>query len=263
MRPFLAPPAEETCYTCQVPLSWHLGESGPGRCPGKDVTRPFRALCESVSSLAADVAKLTAAFQSFAAGTADAWHDDAVMIIRQISTVEGRMQSFLRSVLEQSADQLAAPAQPLLPIQEEERAARQMRRDTSSVGQAVTAATSSGQHVTGRCAAARLSPLDSERTWKLVRVKLPKKKVVLYVGNVHVPEEEPLYAARRLEQYVYERYDAIGLRRPVIYNSKAFIYCARQKRCGVRLTIEQTDSKRMLQRSFWPRLVYARPWNFS
>ena len=94
--------------------------------------------------------------------------------------------------------------------------------------------------------------------WTLVTSTKPEpKKSVIYIGNVDVQTTPD-----RLEQFITQRAQHAGAKAPKLFNCK-FYPKEGATTCGVRITVAESDFELLMQKTFWPRPTYARPWDFD
>ena len=100
-------------------------------------------------------------------------------------------------------------------------------------------------------------PSDDD-SWTLVGARKPgPKRSVLYIGNLNAECTE-----EKLMAFVEGRTKTIGNAAPKVFNAKIYTTNSESGCLSARLTVAESDRALLQARNFWPRPIYARPWNF-
>ena len=104
-----------------------------------------------------------------------------------------------------------------------------------------------------------LNPMASDDdSWTLVGARKPgPKRSVLYIGNLNAECTE-----EKLMAFVEGRAKTIGNAAPKVFNAKIYTTKSESGCLSARLTVAESDRALLQARNFWPRPIYARPWNF-
>ena len=95
-------------------------------------------------------------------------------------------------------------------------------------------------------------------SWTLVGARKPgPKRSVLYIGNLNAECTE-----EKLMAFVEGRAKTIGNAAPKVFNAKIYTTKSESECLSTRLTVAESDRGLLQARNFWPRPIYARPWNF-
>ena len=99
-------------------------------------------------------------------------------------------------------------------------------------------------------------PEESSDFWQLVSKHKPtRKKKVMYIGAL-VKD----CTSRKLQDFVERRASATGLTVPKIYDIHMF---EKNDHSCARMIVDAASATTVTTRNFWPRPLYARPWNFE
>ena len=103
-----------------------------------------------------------------------------------------------------------------------------------------------------------------DETWQLVVSSKPaEKKSVLYIGNLSSSTSE-----ESLRKFIERRSESVCISPPRIYNCRVFSDQSKERPnhnlvVGARITVPASAQNIVMNRTFWPRPVYARPWIFK